>query len=208
VDTPRPSPRTNRTRRVPHPVLIGHAASLSQAEAARPRRRAGGRCARPAGALARSGAAGERDARPPTCAAAASPPPLAIRPRGVCVALPSAGRKLSAAAVRVAGRGRCGVKLYQEGKALQSAPAPLTLYNPLLPLCWQDGPASPPPRARGSLDLARGGAPAGKPLSRIERSITGDFAAPFSERQRFSEPRRVSERQRAFLPVRTQSCRL
>ena len=25
---PRPSPRTNRTRRVPHPVLIGHAASL------------------------------------------------------------------------------------------------------------------------------------------------------------------------------------
>ena len=31
MDTPRPSPRTNRTRRVPHPVLIGHAASLSQA---------------------------------------------------------------------------------------------------------------------------------------------------------------------------------
>jgi len=30
VDTPRPSLRTNRTRRVPHPVLIGHAASLSQ----------------------------------------------------------------------------------------------------------------------------------------------------------------------------------
>jgi len=30
VDTPRPSPRTDRTRRVPHPVLIGHAASLSQ----------------------------------------------------------------------------------------------------------------------------------------------------------------------------------
>jgi hypothetical protein len=26
VDTPRPSPRTNRTRRIPHPVLIGHAA--------------------------------------------------------------------------------------------------------------------------------------------------------------------------------------
>ena len=31
MDTPRPSPRTNRTRPVPHPVLIGHAASLSQA---------------------------------------------------------------------------------------------------------------------------------------------------------------------------------
>ena len=30
MDTPRPSPRTNRTRRVPHPVPIGHAASLSQ----------------------------------------------------------------------------------------------------------------------------------------------------------------------------------
>jgi len=29
VDTPRPSPRTNRTRRVPHPALIGHAASLT-----------------------------------------------------------------------------------------------------------------------------------------------------------------------------------
>jgi len=27
VDTPRPSPRTNRTRRVPHPVLIGHASA-------------------------------------------------------------------------------------------------------------------------------------------------------------------------------------
>ena len=26
---PPPSPRTNRTRRVPHPVLIGHAASLT-----------------------------------------------------------------------------------------------------------------------------------------------------------------------------------
>jgi hypothetical protein len=33
VDTPRPSPRTNRTRRVPHPVLIGHTASLSQERA-------------------------------------------------------------------------------------------------------------------------------------------------------------------------------
>ena len=30
---PPPSSRTNRTRRVPHPVLIGHAASLSQVEA-------------------------------------------------------------------------------------------------------------------------------------------------------------------------------
>jgi hypothetical protein len=29
VDTLRPSPRTNQTRRVPHPVLIGHAASLT-----------------------------------------------------------------------------------------------------------------------------------------------------------------------------------
>jgi len=29
LDTPRPSPRTNRTRRVPQPVLIGHAASLT-----------------------------------------------------------------------------------------------------------------------------------------------------------------------------------
>jgi hypothetical protein len=29
VDTQRPSPRTNLTRRVPHPVLIGHAASLT-----------------------------------------------------------------------------------------------------------------------------------------------------------------------------------
>ena len=32
MDTPRPSPRTNRTRRVPHPVLIGHAASLTPQE--------------------------------------------------------------------------------------------------------------------------------------------------------------------------------
>jgi len=33
VDTPRPSPRTNRTRRDPRPVLIGHAAPLSQVRA-------------------------------------------------------------------------------------------------------------------------------------------------------------------------------
>ena len=33
MDTPRPSPRTNRTRRVPHPVLIGHATSLLTADA-------------------------------------------------------------------------------------------------------------------------------------------------------------------------------
>jgi hypothetical protein len=32
VDTPRPSPRTNRTRRVPHPVLTGHDASLLRAQ--------------------------------------------------------------------------------------------------------------------------------------------------------------------------------
>ena len=30
MDTPRPLPRTNRTRRVPYPVLIGHAASLAR----------------------------------------------------------------------------------------------------------------------------------------------------------------------------------
>ena len=36
ADTPRPSPRTNRTRRVPHPVLIGHAASLTPSRAPRP----------------------------------------------------------------------------------------------------------------------------------------------------------------------------
>jgi len=36
VDTLRPSLRTNRTSRVPHPVLIGHAASLSQAALAQP----------------------------------------------------------------------------------------------------------------------------------------------------------------------------
>jgi hypothetical protein len=40
VDTPRPSPRTNRTRRVPHPVLIGHAASLSQERISTSRREA------------------------------------------------------------------------------------------------------------------------------------------------------------------------
>jgi hypothetical protein len=33
VDTPRPSTRTNRTRRVPHPVLIGHAAAAPQVPA-------------------------------------------------------------------------------------------------------------------------------------------------------------------------------
>jgi len=35
VDTSRPSPRTNRTRRVPHPVLIGHAASLTPSHQSR-----------------------------------------------------------------------------------------------------------------------------------------------------------------------------
>jgi len=37
VDTPRPSPRTNRTRRVPHPVLIGHAAPAGIVTLARTR---------------------------------------------------------------------------------------------------------------------------------------------------------------------------
>jgi len=43
---PPPSPRTNRTRRVPHPVLIGHAASLTlrlQQRAREGGRRGGGR---------------------------------------------------------------------------------------------------------------------------------------------------------------------
>jgi hypothetical protein len=35
VDTPRPPLRTNRTHRVPQPVLIGHAASLTPATAGR-----------------------------------------------------------------------------------------------------------------------------------------------------------------------------
>jgi len=33
VDTPRPSPRTNRTRRVPHPVLIGQVSAGGAVEA-------------------------------------------------------------------------------------------------------------------------------------------------------------------------------
>ena len=39
MDTPRPSPRTNRTRRAPHPVLIGHAAPLTPYAAPCRRRR-------------------------------------------------------------------------------------------------------------------------------------------------------------------------
>ena len=35
VDLAAPPPRTNRTRRVPHPALIGHAASLSQVDLGR-----------------------------------------------------------------------------------------------------------------------------------------------------------------------------
>ena len=34
LDAPRPSPRTDWTRRVPHPVLFGHAASVSNSRAA------------------------------------------------------------------------------------------------------------------------------------------------------------------------------
>jgi len=49
VDTPRPSPRTNRTRRVPHPVLIGHAASLT------PYSRGGGQSRRMVRHLSRAG---------------------------------------------------------------------------------------------------------------------------------------------------------
>ena len=37
MDTPRLSPRTNRTRLVPHPVRIGHAASLTPYESDTPR---------------------------------------------------------------------------------------------------------------------------------------------------------------------------
>ena len=46
-DTPRPSPRTNRTRRVPHPVLIGHAASLTPHQRARDPAAAAAAAARP-----------------------------------------------------------------------------------------------------------------------------------------------------------------
>jgi len=55
VDTPRPSPRTNRTRRVPHPVLIGHAASITPYSGAK---EAGGQGARspPGGSGAGAGA--------------------------------------------------------------------------------------------------------------------------------------------------------
>ena len=40
-DTPRPSPRTNRTRRVPHPVLIGQVCPTRATTASRPSRGAG-----------------------------------------------------------------------------------------------------------------------------------------------------------------------
>jgi len=65
VDTPRPSPRTNRTRRVPHPVLTGHAATGS-------RLRGRGACGSPLPrrccCIARRSTAGPCDLRGAACA--------------------------------------------------------------------------------------------------------------------------------------------
>jgi hypothetical protein len=90
VDTPRPSPRTDRTRRVPHPVLIGHAASLtpstmSGATAAPrgvPRRRGGGRGGSCKGAPPPplKKAARRAPCSTPLCAARRAPGPQALRP--------------------------------------------------------------------------------------------------------------------------------
>ena len=59
---PRPSPRTNRTRRVPHPVLIGHSLGIVQQAddfGPQPRRAAGGAgVARVAARLSDGGGAG------------------------------------------------------------------------------------------------------------------------------------------------------
>ena len=81
MDTPRPSPRTNRTCRVPHPVLIGHAASLTPRAAPQegfPRRaplfRAAPRCA------ARADGAAPAPALPPAA-------PLSHASSGSSVAL-------------------------------------------------------------------------------------------------------------------------
>jgi hypothetical protein len=88
VDTPRPSPRTNRTRRVPHPVLIGHAGNPKRLQRlfAPPRarcpnnRRLMHRRADAAGARG-VGAAARRDSRGHAGASCAAEAP---RPRRLC----------------------------------------------------------------------------------------------------------------------------
>ena len=66
VDTPRPSPRTNRTRRVPHPVLIGHGTKRGP--------RAGARAPAPGPRNPRPRSATRPAARPPrTLAVLAAP---------------------------------------------------------------------------------------------------------------------------------------
>jgi hypothetical protein len=85
VDTPRPSPRTNRTRRAPHPVLIGHAASLSAGQTpSSPRASARVRPAAPASAASRPACLSlSRRLSPPTRPATRAEPAGAPRRRRV-----------------------------------------------------------------------------------------------------------------------------
>ena len=71
-----PPPRTNRTRRVPHPVLIGHAASLTPCRL--PRRRA--RCTPPSPPSSPSGSSRPSRSAPPRAPPRTRPPPRAHVP--------------------------------------------------------------------------------------------------------------------------------
>jgi len=67
-----PPPRTKWTRRVPYPVLIGHAASLTQVEMPEPKKNT---AARGKGKKGKKRAGGKRAARATTATDAPPPPP-------------------------------------------------------------------------------------------------------------------------------------
>jgi hypothetical protein len=79
-DTPRPSPRTNRTRRVPHPVLIGHTPPPPPAVTPATRSRYGPQHSPPRGTglARRAKMSGRRSASPPEIALLGPPPEIAL----------------------------------------------------------------------------------------------------------------------------------
>ena len=115
MDTPRPSPRTNRTRRVLHPVLIGHAASFTS-QAATPR---GARASTGAASSTASASACGRPPPPPSATLSSLP---ALRTKVWVQDRPPAGGMRAGAARRAQRQTPARAQRRGDGPSLQGNP--------------------------------------------------------------------------------------